>query len=88
MDRNSKIAKNVPKMFQDSRCLTETPRFLDELEKKPIDRNSKISEIPKIPKAPIFPLVALPRPPTVARAVFNDCAVFSLENIRFRACPQ
>jgi hypothetical protein len=40
MDRNSNIAKNVPKMFQ------------DELEKKPIDRNSKISEIPKIPKAP------------------------------------
>jgi hypothetical protein len=62
MDRNSKIAKNVPKMFQDSRCLTETPRFLDEIPRFPIDRNSKISEIPK-PKVhsenrSIFPLVA------------------------------
>ena len=47
MDRNSKIAKNVPKMFQDSRCLTETPRFLDKIPRFPIDRNSKISEIPK-----------------------------------------
>ena len=61
MDRNSKIAKNVPKMFQDSRCLTETPRFLDEIPRFPIDRNSKISEIPK-PKldsesGSIFPLV-------------------------------
>jgi hypothetical protein len=35
------------KMFQDSRCLTETPRFLDEIPRFPIDRNSKISEIPK-----------------------------------------
>jgi len=61
MDRNSKIAKNVPKMFQDSRCLTETPRFLDEIPRFPIDRNSKISEIPK-PKldsesGSIFPLL-------------------------------
>ena len=63
MDQNSKIAKKVPKMFQDSRCLTETPRFLDEIPWFPIDRNSKISEIPK-PKVPvhsekrsIFPLV-------------------------------
>jgi hypothetical protein len=64
MDRNSKIAKNVPKMFQDSRCLTETPRFLDEIPRFPIDRNSKISEIPK-PKldsesGSIFPLLLLP----------------------------
>ena len=48
-------------MFQDSRCLTETPRFLDEIPRFPIDRNSKISEIPK-PKVesesdPIFPLL-------------------------------
>ena len=54
------IAKNVPKMFQDSRCLTETPRFLDEIPRFPIDRNSKISEIPK-PKvdseSSIFPLL-------------------------------
>jgi len=61
MDRNSKIAKNVPKMFQDSRCLTETPRFLDEIPRFPINRNSKISEIPKpildSESAPIFPLV-------------------------------
>jgi len=62
MDRNSKIAKNVPKMFQDSRCLTETPRFLDEIPRFPIDRNSKISEIPK-PKldsesGSIFPLLS------------------------------
>ena len=41
-------------MFQDSRCLTETPRFLDEIPRFPIDRNSKISEIPKIPKAPPY----------------------------------
>jgi hypothetical protein len=56
MDRNSNIAKNVPKMFQDSRCLTETPRFLDEIPRFPIDQNSKISEIPKIPKAPPYSL--------------------------------
>ena len=48
-------------MFQDSRCLTETPRFLDEIPRFPIDRNSKISEIPK-PKSDsesgsIFPLM-------------------------------
>ena len=45
-----------------SESLTETPRFLDEIPRFPIDRNSKISEIPK-PKVhsenrSIFPLVA------------------------------
>ena len=81
MDRNSKIAKNVPKMFQDSRCLTETPRFLDEIPRFPIDRNSKISEIPKPKldsKAVPYPSIArqirraeISRPPCLVRRMRN-----------------
>jgi len=84
MDRNSKIAKNVPKMFQDSRCLTETPRFLDEIPRFPIDRNSKISEIPK-PKvdsesAPIFPLVGFKVPGNLKKYLSSKLPPRELEN--------